>query len=147
MGSRSFTIGLGVFSKETYTYDSMSRLRYVDRSEDNRRDAFGYDYSSQMIWATYGGAIPGSAQTQLSGATQNTDDATVDDGTEAVAGDELSADAEAAMIPPADNVVSAGGVATLDGGALPAGSGSEVPLDDTGLGAPVDGSPQLGMTT
>jgi RHS repeat-associated protein len=42
-----------VFSYEAYGFDVMSRLASVTR-EDNKRDAFTYDYSSQLTSANYG---------------------------------------------------------------------------------------------
>jgi RHS repeat-associated protein len=54
MTSRSAGTGAGLMSTETYGYDVMSRLTTTDRTEDGKRDQFGYDYSSQLVSAKYG---------------------------------------------------------------------------------------------
>jgi RHS repeat-associated protein len=55
--------------KETYSWDNMNRLWNVTRAEDqNHADQFGYDYSSQLTSASYGG-VPTPTPTPTPTAT------------------------------------------------------------------------------
>jgi RHS repeat-associated protein len=53
MQQRDVKKGTSTLSTEAYGFDVMSRLTSVNR-EDNKRDAFAYDYSSQLTSANYG---------------------------------------------------------------------------------------------
>ena len=52
--SREVKFGASTISSETYGYDLMNRMLTVDRTEDSKRDGFGYDLSGQLTSAQYG---------------------------------------------------------------------------------------------
>jgi RHS repeat-associated protein len=56
MTQRNIVLGGVTVSSESYTYDPLllNRLSSVDRTEDGRRDQFGYDFSGQLTSAQYG---------------------------------------------------------------------------------------------
>jgi YD repeat-containing protein len=56
--NRSVIFGGNTISKESYGYDKMNRLTTIDRTEDNKRDQFGYYLDGELNIAQYGLAIP-----------------------------------------------------------------------------------------
>jgi hypothetical protein len=56
--NRSVIFGGNTISKESYGYDKMNRLTTIDRTEDNKRDQFGYYLDGELNIAQYGLALP-----------------------------------------------------------------------------------------
>jgi RHS repeat-associated protein len=55
---RDVVLGTSMISSESYAFDAMSRLVMTTRTEDNKKDAFGYDMSGQLTSAQYAIAQP-----------------------------------------------------------------------------------------
>lgn len=54
MAERYVKKGAATYSHEVYKYDRMSRLTEVSRSEDSKRDVFGYYWTGELHTARYG---------------------------------------------------------------------------------------------